>query len=211
MKNIKLVSTTLSLITVFSFSIFNACSSDSDNSLEEKVNQISTIKTTDKEALLFMLEEEKLARDTYEYLDDLWSINQFSNIKKSEQNHMDAVANLLDKNDISYTILPYGEFTNDKLQKLYDQFKTEGVKSKSLALQIGATIEDLDIVDLKQFISETTNLAIIEVFNSLMCGSQNHLRSFVKGINNNGDLYTPKYLNQEEYTSIISSTNQTCN
>ena len=171
----------------------------------------SRFKTTDKEALLFMLEEEKLARDTYEYLDDLWSINQFSNIKKSEQNHMDAVANLLDKNDISYTILPYGEFTNDKLQKLYDQFKTEGVKSKSLALQIGATIEDLDIVDLKQFISETTNLAIIEVFNSLICGSQNHLRSFVKGINNNGDFYTPKYLNQEEYTSIISSTNQTCN
>lgn len=208
MKNIKIVNNALSLIAVSSFLLFSACSSD--DSSEEKVNQNSTLKTSDKDALIFMLEEEKLARDTYEYLDGLWSINQFSNIKKSEQSHMNAVANLLDKNDINYTILPYGEFANTNLQKLYNQFKIEGVKSKSLALQIGSTIEDLDIVDLKNFIVETTNPEIIDVFSNLECGSRNHLRSFVKAIINNGDTYTPKYLNQEEYNSIVASTNQTC-
>ena len=102
----------------------------------------------DNAALLFMLEEEKLARDTYTYLEDLWEINQFSNIKKSEQSHMNAVIGLLDQYDISYTLLSYGEFNNPEIQKLYDQFIDYGSENKANALEVGANIEDLDIVDL---------------------------------------------------------------
>ena len=81
-----------------------------------------SISETDQAALLFMLEEEKLARDTYVYLENIWSLNQFANIKLSEQSHMNAVENLLKINDIPYTILPAGEFANDVLQNFYNQF-----------------------------------------------------------------------------------------
>ena len=172
---------------------------------------ISPLEQKDKEALLFMLEEEKLARDTYTYIDNLWSINQFANIKKSEQNHINAISTLLTKSNVEHTVLPAGVFANQDLQNLYNQFVIDGAISVSKALQIGATIEDLDIVDLEKYKKNTTNSAIINVYNNLLCGSRNHIRSFVKAIINNGDSYTPQYLTQTKYNSIITASQEQCN
>ena len=118
----------------------------------------------EKEALLFMLEEEKLARDTYEFLYDHWDLQQFANIKRSEQSHMDAVENLLLAFGIGYQILPPGEFGNTELQRMYDQFVVNGTRDEASALIVGATIEDLDIVDLQIQIESVDNSMIIDVF-----------------------------------------------
>ena len=157
-----------------------------------------------------MLEEEKLARDTYIYLDELWGINQFANIQISEQSHLNAVANLLDAFDINYTIEPNGVFTNQEIQNLYDEFIVDGTLNVTQALEVGAAIEDLDIVDLQNYINATSNTAIISVFESLQCGSRNHLRSFVSALENTGNIYTPQFLTVEEYELIISDTNEQC-
>ena len=160
---------------------------------------------------MFILEEEKLARDTYEFLDKTWGLNQFANIKKSEQTHIDAIENLLKQNEISYTILPEGVFSNDELQAHYNTFKVDGVKSVIDALKIGATIEDLDIKDLEDFVLETENAQIINVYQSLQCGSRNHLRSFMNGLDKNGCTYTPQFITQDEFNSIVNSSNEQCN
>jgi hypothetical protein len=77
-------------LTVLSCSENNQSDETPNNSSEEPINDF-VLTETDKDALLFMLEEEKLARDTYEFLDNTWSINPFANIKNSEQTHMNAV------------------------------------------------------------------------------------------------------------------------
>ena len=189
------------LLAVFS------CNND-DSSVADLNN--TNLTNDDNAALLFMLEEEKLARDTYTYLGDLWNINQFSNIKKSEQSHMNAVIVLLDQYDISYSLLAYGEFNNPDIQKLYDQFIDYGSENRANALEVGANIEDLDIVDLAKFIDATTNSAMIQVFKSLQCGSRNHLRSFVNAIELSGNTYEPQYLTQEDYTLIINDSQEQC-
>jgi hypothetical protein len=137
-------------LTVLSCSENNQSDETPNNSSEEPINDF-VLTETDKDALLFMLEEEKLARDTYEFLDNTWSINPFANIKNSEQTHMNAVENLLIQYNIEYIILPAGKFENKNLKNLYNQFVIDGKVSTSSALQIGATIEDLDIVDLGVF------------------------------------------------------------
>ena len=187
----------------------SSCSDDDDNTTNPITGQ--NITENDKASLLFMLEEEKLARDTYFYLDSVWSINTFANIKMSEQQHMDAVENLLKSYDIPYQIEPMGVFQDSILRSLYAQFKIDGVKSKIDALIIGATIEDLDIVDLREYISKTANQNIIDVFQNLECGSNNHLRSFVKELNREGGTYSPQFLTQAEYDIIINGTNGPCN
>ena len=48
-------------------------------------------------ALDFMREEEKLARDVYQYLYDIWGVRIFVNIAESEQTHMDAVLRVIHK------------------------------------------------------------------------------------------------------------------
>ena len=195
------------LILAISLVFLLACDDDND------VNIVITDQTlieSDKTALLFMLEEEKLARDTYMYLDDLWSINQFANIKNSEQTHMNAIEDLLIQNNIEYTILSLGEFENQALQDFYNQFVIDGAVNQANALQIGATIEDLDIVDLQDYMNATTNTSLINVFISLQCGSRNHLRSFVLGIENGGNTYTPQFLSEDDYNVVISESNEQC-
>ncbi len=158
-----------------------------------------------------MIEEEKLALDTYTYLGELWGINQFLNIQKSEQSHVNAVSNLIERYDLTYTMLPEGEFMNEELQGLYNQFVVDGSKSQLNALIIGATIEDLDIVDLEGLMQSISNGGILNVFESLQCGSRNHLRAFVGTINQMGGNYTPQYLSMEEFIIIIESSNERCN
>ncbi len=189
------------------FTFFTACSND-DTEITPNYTDLTQL---DKDALLFMLEEEKLARDTYRYLDNLWSISVFSNIKNSEQTHMNAISNLLNLNYVEYIILPEGEFENQDLQNYYNMFVTNGRISQDNALQIGATIEDLDIVDLEHYLTATTNLEIIAVFNSLQCGSRNHLRSFISSIESNGATYEPQFLTQDEFNQIINNTHEQCN
>ncbi|RAJ14055.1 DUF2202 domain-containing protein [Arenibacter echinorum] len=189
------------LLAVFS------CNND-DSSVADLEN--TNLTSEDNAALLYMLEEEKLARDTYTYLEDLWNINQFSNIKKSEQSHMNAVIGLLDQYDISYTLMPYGEFNDPVIQDLYDGFINHGSVSSTNALEVGANIEDLDIVDLAIYIDATANSAMIQIFESLQCGSRNHLRSFVNAIELSGNTYEPQYLTQEDYTLIINDSREQC-
>lgn len=214
MKNLKLNHLFPIIIILLSFSFLQACNNDDDIDYIDVANEKNieqTISVEDKAALLFMLEEEKLARDTYQFLDKTWGLNQFANIKKSEQMHMDAIKELLVKYNIEFTVLPEGEFEDQNLQNYYNQFVIDGAVSKSNAFQIGATIEDLDIIDLQEYILETKNTSLIAVFQNLECGSRNHLRSFVKGIVKLGDSYTPQFLTQTEYDTIISESQEPCN
>jgi hypothetical protein len=209
------------IFTVFaSVMLFISCSEDHNNeedfipiaeeTVDEETNTGTELNQADYEALVFMLEEEKLARDTYEYLDNIWSLKQFANIKLSEQTHMNLVTNLLETYKIEYNLLPTGEFQNQNLQELYNQFVVQGKIDLASALQIGATIEDLDIVDLENFINITTNASIKDVFENLQCGSRNHLRSFIASIEKLGDTYTPQFLTENEYKQIINSSREQC-
>ena len=209
------------IFTVFaSVMLFISCSEDHNNeedsipiseeTVDEETNTGTELNQADYEALVFMLEEEKLARDTYEYLGNIWALNQFSNIKLSEETHINLVANLLEVYKIDYNLLPAGEFQNQNLQELYNQFAIQGKIDLANALQIGATIEDLDIVDLENFINVTTNASIKDVFENLQCGSRNHLRSFITSIEKSGGTYTPQFLTENEYNLIINSSREQC-
>ncbi len=163
--------------------------------------------TDERKWLIFMREEEKLARDVYTTLGSKWKLNIFSNIASSEQTHTDAVKALLIRYEIedpsaNETI---GVFTSPVIQKLYNDLIAQGEKSSLDALIVGATIEDLDINDLDDAISNTRKSDILQVYRNLQKGSRNHLRAFSRNIESSGGVYVPKYISQELFNSIISS------
>jgi len=165
----------------------------------------------EKEDLLWMREEEKLARDVYLAMYDKWGLEVFKNIAKSEQRHMDAVKALLDRYNIPDPVKnedARGVFTNKQLQELYDKLIAQGSKSKIDALKVGATIEDVDIRDLNEALKRTDNEDIKLVYESLKAGSYNHMRAFVGQLRQNGSDYTPQYITQEEFEQILNSTQQ---
>ena len=49
--------------------------------------QTSALNQKEKDAIIHMREEEKLARDVYNFLFEKWEMNPFGNIRQSEQTH----------------------------------------------------------------------------------------------------------------------------
>jgi hypothetical protein len=158
------------------------------------------------DTMLFMREEEKLARDVYLQLHEIWGTPIFANIAVSEQRHMDSVLKLLDKYGLEDSALPaIGGFSDSDLQKLHDSLIDQGKDSQLEALYAGGFIEETDIIDLQNAIDATDKTDIINVYENLLKGSRNHLRAFVSAIESQGVVYVPQALTEEELDAIVDS------
>ena len=156
-------------------------------------------------AMIFMREEEKLARDVYNALYEIWGQPTFTNIASSEQMHMDEIKLLLDRYSLADPALEPGSFSNSDLGVLYDQLVAQGSVSLAEAIKVGAAIEEIDILDLQERLAQTDNADIQQVFNNLILGSYNHLNAFVGALSmQTGETYIPQYLSAEAYAAIVT-------
>ena len=128
----------------------------------------------------YMREEEKLARDVYRTLYDIWYEPIFDNISKSEQRHMDAVKRLIDKYGLEDPAIDdtVGAFTNPYFADLFDELVELGKAGYCEALKVGIDIENLDIEDIEETLNDVTARDVSRVFNNLLNGSYNHLNAF---------------------------------
>lgn len=219
MKNL-LKSLSFFLLAVVFTVTLASCGKDDTNPANDDANINNTnlqtqINSLPKEALsqdelnnlAYLREEEKLARDVYITLYNKWKVNIFTNISASEQTHMDAVLSLLNKYALPDPVgsNAVGVFKDSALQNLYNQLVAKGNISVLDAYKVGATIEDVDIFDLKNALLKTDNQDIRLVYDMLTKGSRNHIRSFYKNILNTGGTYTPQYITQAEFDAIINS------
>ncbi|WP_298263132.1 DUF2202 domain-containing protein [uncultured Lutibacter sp.] len=196
------------LVTVIVFlAITVGCTNDNNE------NSIIDIVLTQDEIndLLFLREEEKLARDVYLYSYDKYGTIVFNNIASSESSHMNSVLILLNKYNIEDPILENrGEFRNTTLQKIYNDLIELSDISLLEALRVGNIIEDMDIKDLTLNESRTEKIDLLSLYDFLKCGSQNHLRNFNNQLISNGGNYVPEYLTQIAFETIVNSTNEWC-
>jgi hypothetical protein len=147
------------------------------------VNQVAAAVLSDAEVdwLVYMREEEKLARDVYVFLYEKWHSRIFNNISLSEQKHMDAIKTLLDRYGIPDPAEGKGpgEFFNQEINILYNELIVRGSSSLEEAFNVGVVIEAEDISDLEAAYEETDHKDIGTVYLNLLAGSANHLRAFV--------------------------------
>jgi hypothetical protein len=160
------------------------------------------------DAIRYMREEEKLARDVYLHLYELYPLRPFFNISKSEQAHMDAILYLINTYGLDDPVgeNPEGVFQNQELQQLYDELIETGSAGRVEALKVGAFIEEVDIIDLRtQLEVSAESVEVIRVFNNLCNASERHLKAFVSVLKAYGVEYTPVELEQEEFDRIMSA------
>ena len=195
--------------------------------------------------LTFMRSEEKLARDVYLTLAEIYpdqpAANVFTNIGDgSEQTHTDAVRDMLesyglpdpnpDANDLPDNIGVFyieGEFEGGEygwyFQEKYDALVGLGSVDLLSALYVGAFIEELDMLDIIECpkvileneddvdvhnpvcgLNYTDEPSLQNLYNHLVDGSENHLRSFVKNIEKiTGDVYEAQVLTQGQVDAIL--------
>jgi len=162
----------------------------------------------EKEGILLMREEEKLAHDVYSFFVEKYNIPIFRNIKQSEVMHQKSMIWLMEKYDIKDpSFEEQGKFNNKELQKLYDRLTVQG-NTLIEALKIGAYIEELDIFDLKKLMKKTDNKDILRVYSRLLWGSENHFRAFTRNLSNRGVEYEPEFLTKEEMETMLNKYNQ---
>lgn len=213
-------------ILLFILLISSCSSSDNDidindqslieNEIIESINTNSTSENTtltenERDDILYLREEEKLARDVYLNSFNKYGLKIFSNIASSEETHMKNVLSLITKYGLEDSASEeIGVFNNSELQQLYNQLVEKSNISLIDALIIGNTIEDLDIYDLELNEERTTKTDLLNVYSSLKCGSRNHLRNYYEQLTNNIGNYSPQYISQELFNNIINTSNEKC-
>ena len=217
MKKLKIIFASLFLSAIFfgcndNSSLVAADENYQDVQTQEMLNSISdlpvsSLSDAEKDGIIFMREEEKLARDVYLYFYEKYGMRIFNNIANSESSHMSAIKILLDKYNLPDPVLndEIGSFQNEELAALYVKLTEAGDVSLLEALKVGLTIEDLDIRDLMLFDDDVTSEDILLVYNNLTKGSRNHLRAFYRQTTQNGGTYTAQFITQELFDYIINS------
>lgn len=192
----------------------------------------AAIDKKERSHLIFMREEEKLARDVYLTLASKYpSQSVFSNIAtKSEQSHTDSMRDKLiqfkipdpnpNSNNLPGSIGIFaGAEWGSYFTKKYTDLIALGSESELAALYVGALIEELDMNDIvicpKVMVNSgypspcglqyTDERALKKSYGSLIQGSENHLRAFVgqiEAIEGYG-AYKAQYLTQEEVDTIL--------
>ncbi len=162
--------------------------------------------------LKFMREEEKLAHDVYVAMDALWDHNTFANIAKSETTHTEAILVLLLRYGVDDPAAgkPAGVFEDPALQSLHDTLVAAGAASLVEGLKVGALIEETDIRDIEARKALTDEADILQVYDSLLCGSRNHLRAFAQALLDQGVSYTAQVIGQAEWDAIAASPRESC-
>lgn len=185
-------------------------SKDSNINIVSESTAISQLEAT---SLKFMREEEKLARDVYQALYDIWGTPIFKNIADSEQSHTNTVQVLLDKYNIEDPVVDntLGIFTDPYFTKKYNELVSLGSESFENALRVGTLIEELDIADINEQLEIIKKKDITKAYSNLLKGSRNHLRGFYKLVLNAGIDYTPQFISQEEFDEIVNSAYETGN
>lgn len=208
-----------SLVLALSLSVLAGCGAGGSGNGGNTINlgTLQPLIGNEQATMLFVREEEKMARDVYITLYNQWADPSFYNIAtKSEQKHMDSVKAMLDNLGIADPVMSdaTGAFTHTAIAGLYSQLLTRGAVSLNEALAVGAYIEEYDIVDVQkaknEIIAGSNQLPIIQTYDNLICGSRNHLRSFVGSIQAGGTAYTAQIITQAEVDAIVNTPSEQC-
>jgi hypothetical protein len=143
-------------------------------------NRVPALSNAERDRLLLMREEEKMAGDVYRYLADKWKLRVFSNIAESEDRHFESVGRLLDRYKLTDPTIGLGAgvYRSTAITALFQQLIAKGNVSAQDALEVGVMIEKVDIQDLVDGLLETKQADIKRVYTNLLNASIQHLDSF---------------------------------
>ena len=211
-------------------SVSGMATAKGDNSKANNTGKLA-LDSNDQTHLVFMREEEKLARDVYLTLGTMYPNSAiFGNIDDSEQKHTMAVKAMIEKygyedpntndNIGVYTGEDYGWYFKEK----FDLLVSRASISELEALFVGAFIEELDMMDINQCpevivatdngigdITQcgsiyTKNRDIKKLYSSLLDGSVNHFQGYVRNIEKHIGVgnYQAQVLSQDDVDEMLN-------
>lgn len=185
----------------------NATKSDNNTTVSSASTEIvynaSELNSTQREEVVFMYNEEKLAKELYATLYTLYGTKTFTNIStRSETKHQLEMQTMLQRYDINFLdptnkersfqqsdleTVAFAQFSVDELQNLYDTLYAKAAQTEQDALEVGCMVEVTDVNDLTIAIADTEGFSLLqESYIKLRNGSYNHYHAFDSALKNLG-------------------------
>lgn len=145
------------------------------------ITTVMTYSQANLDALIYMIEEEKLAGDIYDAFYEQTGLRVFDKIGDAEDQHMAtliAQAEIAGLNLDTVLSLPEASYSKPELQALYDTLLATGSVSTTAALEVGVAIELTDIADLELAVVDLVGTPLGTAYVNLLNGSNNHLAAF---------------------------------
>jgi hypothetical protein len=159
------------------------------------------------EAILYLREVEKLARDVLLTFGEQQGAEVFRRVAQSEETHTAAIKALIDRYNLwdPSSVTWDGYYANEELLALYRQLVRQGESSRADALRVGATIQEISILDLREYLAESDDEDAQMVYQNLLRASRNHLRVFYALLLEQGETYNRTYLSENLFDTIVST------
>ncbi|MDF0591259.1 DUF2202 domain-containing protein [Candidatus Methanocrinis natronophilus] len=154
------------------------------------------------EGMAFILEEERMARDLYLEFYKTTRLAVFHDVAVSEEIHIASILTLMERRGLPAPPEAPGVYADEALQRMYEELLA-AAESPEAALRAAAQVEEASVHDLSTEIEGTLEPDLISVYGGLMVGSQKHLRTFVRALEDRGEEYIPTILSQEEFDRIV--------
>jgi hypothetical protein len=164
-----------------------------------------SLSASERQTLLHLSEQEKLARDLYESLSETWRLDVFHTTSGSEDIHADALRTLLGRYKLFDPSqgLGRGEFSRVDLAERYGDLIARGRFSPVEALKAAASVEELEIEDMSRRLLDVQVPEIQSVLETVVSSDKHHLRSLVVALRKLGHAYQPTRLPRDQYDLIL--------
>lgn len=142
---------------------------------------VQAVTPVQQQDLQFTREEERMARDLYQlFADKYGALPVFGRISSSEQRHFDAVGNMLVRYGVQDPSVgkAAGVYSDAAVQKLYDSWKAQGLKSADEALNAAIALETRDIADLETLVAKDNPGDVESLYTQLLVASKHHQSAF---------------------------------
>ena len=169
--------------------------------------KVGTLSEPELEAILYMREGEKLARDVLLALDEQWDAEALGLVAKREETHTAAIKALIDRYELwdPMSVTSEGQYASEELHDLHYELVAQGSPSLIEALKVGLTIEEISILDLREYRAETDDEDVLLVYENLLRGSRNHLRIFAALLVQQGETVERRYLSRTLFDEIVNT------
>lgn len=164
-------------------------------------------KVKSKEAVLvYLVEQEKLARDVYSTLDTFWVTDVFNRLAHQELQHIGKLSTVAAELAIyvpnHFNEYPLGQFNNPEFRILYKEILENANFSLEDAYRVCANLEERKMMDLKAALKEPNFEMENLTYKSLLLGSEENFKIFVQALIEMNSYYTPIWLSPAEFESL---------
>ncbi|MBI5768419.1 MAG: DUF2202 domain-containing protein [Verrucomicrobia bacterium] len=156
-------------------------------------------------ALLFQIEEERMAGELYRAFNAKWNLRPFAAIPQAEARHESMLKQLAGRAALTVPAAVAGRFVSPEVQQRYDALLALGLESADSALRAAAFVEEQDVADLRTLAATTDSADLKTIVSALEQASGHHLSAFTGLLAARGVTYVPQVLSAEDFAKLSAS------